>query len=323
MREVTHDFQFSPFLAGITKNFLMSYLQRFKSKSTQENYCLAINEFSDYIKKDLLNASSDDCRRYILHLEAKRNSGQLRNSTLAKKKYQLSSLYSAFCEVHARKTLSLPEDFMNHFSNIRTDVPPESFRYEKVPNLKDIDALHRFLIKNDPMTDIAVLLSFKGFLTTEEFRTLTVSDFLVDAGGRMVVRIANPAFPLEIRYNSVPEDVKDILMPYFDAIGRRKSHDVLKLFAKKNGSLYTARALRLKLQNACETCGIPRYTFNDFRNAGVVYAVSYHADVSVVANSLGYKSNTHLRKLSSLQVTVNDAAELMGISFKPTCQMKE
>lgn len=323
MREVTHNFQFSPFLASATKNFLMSYLQRFKSKSTQESYCLAINEFSDYIKKDLLVASSEDCRRYILHLEAKRNNGRLKNSTLAKKKYQLSSVYSVFCEKHSRKALSLPENFMNHFSDIRTDVPPESFRYEKVPNLKDIDTLHRFLIENDPMTDIAILLSFKGFLTTEEFRTLAVSDFLVDASGHMVVRIANPAFPLEVRYNSIPEDIKDILMPYFDAIGRRKSHDAPKLFSKKNGSLYTARALRLKLQNACEACGIPRYTFNDFRNAGVVYAVSYHADISIVANSLGYKSNTHLGKLSSLQVTVNDAAELMGISFKPTYQMKE
>jgi len=76
--------------------------------------------------------------------------------------------------------------------------------------------------------------------------------------------------------------------------------------------------LRFRLKKACEACGTPLYTFNDFRNAGAVYAVSYHADVSIVANSMGYKTNSHIGKLSSLQVKVNDAGDLVGISFKST-----
>lgn len=314
LRETTHNFTFSSYLNENTKTFLTTYLKRFKSQETQLNYCLAINEFTEFIKKDLCAATSNDCKQYVLHLESKRNAHQIKTATLAKKRFQISSVFSAMCESHSREHLSLPTGFENYFMDIHTDTVPTSFRYEKVPSIEQMDILYRYLITNDPMTCVAFLLAFKGFLTTGEFLNLSVSDFFEDANDRMIVRIVNPSFPLEIRYNSIPNDVKEILLSYFATLPANTS----KLFAKKDGTIYTARTLAMRLKNACEVCGIPHYTYNDFRNAGGIFAVSYHADVAVVANSFGYRTNKHINRLDSLKVTVNDAADYLGISFKET-----
>ena len=314
MREVLHEFTFSANLNENTKTFLTTYLKRFKSKKTQLNYCLAINEFAEFLKKDLCSVTAIDCKQYILHLESKRNAQQIKTSTLAKKRFQISSVFSAMCESHAREALSLSENFENYFIDILTDAVPTSIRYEKVPTIEQMDILYCYLMENDPMTCIAFLLAFKGFLTTSEFRNLSVSDFFEDANDRMIVRIVNPSFPIEARYNSIPNDVKEILLSYFTTLPENN----LKLFAKKDGTIYTDRTLEMRLKNACEICNIPHYTYNDFRNAGAVFAISYHADVAIVANSFGYRTNKHINRLDSLKITVNDAADYVGISFKET-----
>ena len=319
MRETLRDFCFSTYIHDTTKEFLITYLQRFKSENTQKNYCIAINEFLDFIKKDLTKATMEDCKKYVMHLESKRNSSLIKTSTLSKKKYQLSSLFSVMCEEHIRERLSLPIEFENFFLNIKTDVIPDHFKYERVPSMNDLDVLYCYLKSNDPMVCVAFLLAFKVFLNMEEFRNLTVSDFFMDTEERMIVCIRNPSFPLDVRYNSIPTDVKEILLSYFDTITIEGATEAPKLFAKKGYSKpYTDRMLRFRLKKACEACGTPLYTFNDFRNAGAVYAVSYHADVNIVANSMGHKTNSHIGKLSSLQIKVNDAGDLLGISFKST-----
>lgn len=319
MREVIRDFSFSTYIKDTTKEFLILYLQRFKSEKTQRNYCIAINEFVDFIKKDLTKATADDCKQYVIHLESRRNASLIKTSTLSKKKYQLSGLFSVMCEPHIRERLCLPVGFENFFLDIKTDIIPDRFKYERVPSMKDLDALYCYLKEHDPMICIAFLLAFKGFLNMEEFRNLAISDFFMDTEERMVVCIKNPSFPLDVRYNSIPADVKEILLSYFDTITIPNAMESPKLFAKKGHSKpYTDRMLRFRLKSACEACGIPLFTFNDFRNAGAVYAVSYHADVTVVANSMGHKTNSHIGKLSSLQIKVNDAADLLGITFKST-----
>ena len=312
MKKILHEFTFSIYLQENTKKFLTTYLKRFQSDKTQLNYCLAINEFVEFIKKDLCAATETDCKQYILHLESKRNAQKIRTSTLAKKRFQISSVFSAMCESHSRELLCLPETFENYFLDIRTDTVPSSFRYDKVPTIEQMDILYRHLVANDPMICVAFLLAFKGFLTMGELRNLSVSDFFEDANERMIVRIANPSFPLELRYNAIPNDVKEILLSYFATLPENNA----KLFAKKDGTIYTDRTLEMRLKNACEICNIPHYTYNDFRNAGAVFAVSYHADVAVVANSFGYRTNKHINRLDSLKITVNDAAEYVGISFK-------
>ena len=317
MRTVTDEFPFSSYLGDTTKEYLKAYFKKFKSYKTQLSYCQEINEFADFLEKDITKATAGDCRRYILKLESRRNSGHIVSSTLAKKKWQLSGVFSAMCAQYARELLSLPEEFENYFLDIQTDYPPDTMKYEKVPTLDELDLLHRFLLANDPMTDAAFLLAFKGFLTMEEFRNLSVSDLYEGTDGTMVVRVSDRSYPPVDRYNRIPDDVKKILVAYFDTLPNTGAEPP-KLFAKKNGVVYTAQWLWNKLRDACDACGIKRYTFNDFRNAAVVYASSYHADVNLIANSMGYKTTKHIGRLESLQVTVNDAANLVGISFKST-----
>ena len=317
MKIVTDEFPFSSHLGNSTKEYLKVYLKKFKSFKTQLSYCQEINEFADFLGKDITKATAVDCRRYILKLESRRNSGHIVSSTLAKKKSQLSGVFTAMCATHARELLSLPEEFENYFLSIQVDRPPDTMKYEKVPTLDELDLLHRFLLANDPMTNVAFLLAFKGFLTTEEFRSLSVSDFYEGADGTMVVRVADRSYPPVDRYNRIPDDVKEILLSYFDTLPDT-GNEPPKLFTKKTGGIYTAKSICNKLRNACDECGIKRYTFNDFRNAAVVYASSYHADVTMIANSMGLKTTRHIGKLESLQVTVNDAADLLGISFKST-----
>lgn len=314
MHTLLQNFHFSVFLKEESKELIALYLKRFKSQKTQLSYCCAINEFFDFAKKDIGKIAGTDCIRYIESLEAKRNAGRLKTSTLIKKRYQISSLFSYLSTPYAKERLKLPDSFCNYFLDIKTEEPPRSLRYEKIPTVKELDILHRHLMEHDPMIGIAVLLSFKGFLTTQQFLHLCVTDFYLDANDKMIVRIKNPAFPLDQRYNSIPDDVKELLFSYFDTLSIRQS----RLFAKKNGSFYTDRTLCKRLKEACAECGINSYTFNDLRNAGAAFALSYRAELSVVANSLGYRTTRHIRRLESVKIAINDAADYMGISFRAT-----
>lgn len=312
MHTLLQNYRFSVYLKEESKELIALYLKRFKSPKTQLNYCSAINGFFDFVKKDIREIGSSDCIRYIEFLESRRDAGRTTTSTITKKRYQVSSLFSYLNTPFAKGKLKLSDSFCNYFLDIRMDAPPQSIRYDKIPSIKELDVLHCYLMERDPMIGIAVLLAFKGFLTTQQFRNLSVTDFYLDANDKMIVQIKNPAFALDRRYNSIPDDVKELLLSYFDTLGIRQC----KLFAKKNGSLYTDRTLCKRLKNACFECGIPSYTFNDLRNAGAAFALSYRAELSVVANSLGHRTTRHIKRLESMQIAINDAAEYMGISFR-------
>ena len=88
MQILLQSFYFSSFLEEESKNLIALYLKHFKSPKTQLNYCKAINEFFDFVKKDVTNVSRLDCIRYIEFLESRRNLGHLTTSTLTKKRYQ-------------------------------------------------------------------------------------------------------------------------------------------------------------------------------------------------------------------------------------------
>lgn len=307
------DYEYSGYISESSRAFLANYLAKFRSDETRISYLTTINFFCNYIKKDIVNIQAEDCIHYISYLEAAKNCGKIKMSTLCKKKKQLSSLYSYMAKEDNRQLLGLPDDFRNFFMDIKLPATGEIYKYERVPDVEDLDKLYCYLRNNDTLICMAFLFAFKCFLTTSEMLRIKTSDIFYDSKNNMVIRIQNPDIPLDFRYNLITPDFRDILLLYLEGLSTSSN-----LFIGRKGRVYTSRTLRYRLAKACIACGIKNYNYNDLRNAGTVYSVSFNADISDVAAALGHKSNIHIKKLDSLVIHVNDAASCIGIQFKKT-----
>lgn len=314
---------YSTFFSDTTKKVLTEefYLKTLKRDDTKRSYLSSFNEFADYIQKDILTVSYDDCSRYINHLNSLRDNNITRTSTVQKKRKQLSSLFTYVCKY--REKFGLDESFYNFFLNIAAEETNTIFRYERVPKVAELNDLYLHLLNNDPMTCIAFLLAFKGFLTLEEFRNLKTSDFYQDSQNHLVVQVINTLDTKDIHYNSIPEDAAEIIYKYFDSLYTKyPTYSDIPLFSKNGRIPLTPNAFRNRLNKALKKLELPHFTFNDLRNAGSVYAIAYHADTKLVANSLGHKTERHIKKLDSLVFKVNDAANYIGIQFKGNTDTK-
>ncbi len=310
------EFIYSKHLSDHSKSALLPYLGKFKRDETKFSYLTAFNEFADYMGKDILAMTYEDCRSYISFLENRRNMKAIRTSTILKKKKQLSSFFS-YLSKHL-KEYDLKESFYNYFSDIYMEEVGTMYRYERVPEVSHLNDLFVYLKENDIMTCIAFLLAFKGFLTMDEIRFLSVLDFYEDDNAKVIVKVKPPSdSPREERYNALPEDVGSLVDHYCEILANKfPKVSNPYLFSRDGRTVVTQKTLRNRLDKALKKLSLPHYTFNDLRNAGVVYAVAYHADVTLISNSLGMKTNRHIQKIDNLVIKVNDAADYIGIQFK-------
>ena len=295
----------------MTLNILPNYFSNFKSDATKRSYMNVFNDFANYIKKDILSASPKDCLDFLDHLN---DTDSLKKSTRIKKRKQLSSLYT-YLQENAKKY------DLGTFDNIFTDLLPpqvrEEIRFSEVPTLFEIDRLIGYLKKNDWFTLCAVLFAFRTFLSTEEIRNLTVDNIIMTKDSKVCVQIKNIRNK-ELRYNVIPPDMAIIISKYIGSLpvipGMDQAHR--KLFANLEGEVPPQKTFRNRLKKAWKQIGVNQsYSFNNLRNAGVVYAVSNNADITSVADALGYQQVTHLKRLESLPIKLNTATEYVNIQI--------
>lgn len=304
-------YQFDGYIEPDTAEFLKCFLQRFHSYHTKRSYADSINEFSAFIKKDPCAAKAEDCEAYLKHLFYLRDEQVLRTNTILRKKRQVSSMYTAMNEPIYREMLHLPDGIHNHFLDLRTPDVAAAVQYNKVPSLAELDILYRYLRANDMLTCLAFLFAFKCYMKTEEILRVKFSDFYYDSNDKLVIKVTS-GFS-NYHFNAIPEDVSSLLHSYFEVTA---DCDYEFIFTKKNGKRITQGILRDHLRKAIDKCGINSYTFNDFRNAGTVYAVTYGVDVTTVSQALGHKKPHRIQKLESVSIQISDAT-YDGISFRP------
>lgn len=256
----------------------------FKREVTKNLYFSDICEFTDYIKKDLLDATIDDGNAFLAHLE---NQGQ-KYSTRLKKYRELSSIFTF---ISKNPYLIHREEFLNPMAQISLEPIDSSIVRESILDLPTLDKLIAYVTNQDSLCLMALILSIKLLLKTSEMVALKKSDFFYDDRGNLCVEVINNT--TNHRYLKLPEDVVQPVLNYLESV---PDGQYLFYNLKKN-TPYTIRTIQNRLTNAFKQIGSKPYSLNEIRNTGIFFCFNSGVSAADIANTIGYKSATHIRRL--------------------------
>lgn len=303
-------FSKNPFFSDLFwEQIFPSYFSSFTSNNTKRSYFSTISEFTCFIEKDPLLVSKEECQLYFDTLQKQAADSKIKPSTILTKKKQLSSLFSFIINNHNR-FYGCPI-IENYFLELSLPETQEIIHANRVISIQELDQLVGFLLENDLMCLVAVLFSFKAMLRPNEFLGLKTYDFFQNEDA-VVIRLKNQqGF---FTYSKLPDDVFQIIQEKYIPL---LSPDCPLLFPnKKKNGVVTLRTLRNHLEAAENAVGIKYFTFNDLRNSSIAYAASNGANVQTIADTLGYKTKSHMARLKSLtDLTFPNATDYIHVVF--------
>lgn len=284
-----------------------AFYATFQNKNSKNMYFSDICQFSTIIEKDICDVTREDCIYYVSELEKLKQSQKIAQSTLVKKVKEMSGLLHFMEE---NDTFTLDKNFRNFFTTIPVSRVKEEIHYNKIISLAELDKLIGYLKEADPLILLAVLLSFKTLLKTNEILNLRIEDFVIDRNHTAAVRIVTQSD--DVRYNKLTDDIYEILESYLEQIP--EGHEYL--FSKHGDAPFSVHTLNRRLVAAFHAVHVKPYTYNSLRNTGITFSVSNGADVNVVAKAMGMKTKGHITRLSSLLVDINDTSEYVNVTVK-------
>ena len=280
------------------------FMAGFRNPSTKDSYFSDICTFSEFIKKDILESTFEDCKRYTEYLYVQKAAGAIKQSTIVKKHKELSALFTFICN----GKYQVPRDFTNWFIKIEVEVPTSSIHANTVLSVTDIDILVGYLRENNEICFIAFLLALKQMLRTSEMVNLKVPDITLDEQNVPCLRIKESSG--HVRYNKIAPDVFEAIM-HLISDGRNGY-----ILSKDGRKPYAKRTLQKYLSDACAALNMKSITFNDLRNTGTVYSISNGASIELVNQELGMVSNRHITRLQNTVVTFNNASDYVNVELK-------
>lgn len=265
--------------------------------------------FSDFLStegKDLLRADPDSLRHYLGVLRERVEKGGMKPST-ARKNHKILAAFLSWCakEKEAGSRL-VPDNFENAMLSVKSPYEPDSFRLEEMPSIKDIDLLVGVLAAGDREVLAAVMLAMRCFLKTGEILKLRSDEVFAEAGGKIFITPGGRSLPIII-----PDDMAGLLG---ELVGSSRGGWLFP--SKRSNSHLTGARLSARLRKACASAGIDAVTFNSLRNMAAVIAVGNGADVFRLNDGMGYRSRTHIARLTSLPLRYENVGEYVNIELK-------
>ena len=262
-----------------------------------------VNTYADFFAvtgEDLMRAGRGTLLRYLSDLESRVDRGSMKHSTALKKRKFIAAFLS-WCEKEKESGNRLvPDSFANLMLTIKAGPEDDIIRLQDMPDLTELDRLFGYLKENDRQVLCAVALAIKCLLKTGEIAALRNDQIVTDMNGKMFLLPEGFTMPV-----SVPEDISNILGETVAGSGQKGW-----LFPSpvKNAPLNVSNIQR-RLSKACAMAGVRRMTLNSLRNMAAVMAVSGGADAVKLNDDMGYRSRTHIRRLTSLPLRYSDSGE--------------
>jgi hypothetical protein len=287
-----------------TYGLIDAFISRIKLAQDQKAYKNAFVDFYKTTGSDLLTGDLDAFSKYVTHLMSLRANNTLKRSTVCKY-HKIIASFMSYCVDMSEHTDTIPKNFENKMLYFPLKAPMDIFQLQHVPTLSELDKLIGYLKAHDQLTLIAVLFSLRCYLKTGDFINLKTGDvfeqdgsYFVEAHSRGVV------IP-------VPEDMAGVIAEHFE----NNLSDGDYIFSSKRSRHLAITSMDVRLQKACDACGIS-YTFNDIRNAAAVYSASNGASEEQISDAMGYKTTAHIKKLSSLKVPMEKREDYINICLK-------
>lgn len=268
----------------ISEHFLSEIYPYIESKLrndvSRSNYRIALNHICDFCKKDFIEITESDVRRYM---DALANGTLLssRDKPFSKQAIttKLSCLRSIANTLDSSEGLfSIPLDYSSPFKRITISDTPD-IKLERIPTVEDID---RILKASNEQVRVMTLLAYRCCLTVSELMGLEVSQFAEDKKGRLFIHFTPTIAPE--RDVKVPDDIRPDITRYLDRIGP----DAKYVFLNKRGNQFIESTLHNTYKKAVILAHTSsRWTLQDIRNAGISHILYSGAEPEKVAEFLG------------------------------------
>ena len=253
---------------------------KFRNKTSKYNYRTELNRICNYCKKDFVDLTESDVRRYMDAMA----SGTLKNAndkpfTKMGISVRLSCLRSIANSLESSEGLfPIPSDYSSPFKRITIADTPD-IKLERVPTVEDIDCI---LKTADDQMRVLTLLAYRCCLTVSELMELKVEQFAVDKNDRLFIHF-KPAIAPE-RDVKIPGDIRPEVERYLNRIGPNATY----VFVNKRGNAYIEKTLSLAYKKVViQAQTSARWTLQDIRNAGISHILYSGAKPEKVATFLG------------------------------------
>lgn len=271
----------SKYISELFLSEVYPYIEsKFRTDKTKSNYRIALNHICDFCKKDFIDLTESDVRRYIDAMMG----GSLKNNkdrpfTKSAVSVRLACLRSIANSLESSEGLfPIPFDYSSPFKRITIDDTPD-IKLGRVPTVEDID---RILKTADEQMRVMTLLAYRCCLTVSELMELEITQFAEDKNGRLFIHFT-PAVAPE-RDVKIPDDIRPDITRYLDRIGPNAKY----VFVNKRGNPFIETTLHITYKKTVILAHTSvRWTLQDIRNAGISHILYSGAEPEKVANFLG------------------------------------
>lgn len=275
--EETEIAAFSPYLSrkfmGILKKY---YAEKVKEERTKQQYTYVFNSLCDYAACDFLEITQETVKEYF------GGKGSVMKST----DYSLSVLraVSRYMDENA-DVLGIQPGYLNLFSVVDVIFPDMQFCIENLPDFDSIDKVLAYFKATGDMTGfLSCSMVLRSSLTTNELISLTRDMFLQDAAGNFGIRLKLTEHAY--RFVKLPQDIVDLVEQY----SLQRNDSLPYFFLNRKGKMASARALQNRLHEACISCGVKPFTYNDLRTLSQALMIKDGAPLHKIAEHVNVKT---------------------------------
>ncbi|QZY56945.1 tyrosine-type recombinase/integrase [Crassaminicella profunda] len=288
------------------KEIINSFVSRLEKEKSRKDYKRDLQHFVEFIEKNFLQATLEDCEKYITDIKLKVSEKKLAITT-AEKLY--SQLYSFFNYLEENEHIPY-----NHFKNISKPTASRNISKEKIIMWEDLDKLISIL-KTFNQRDYAILmLIFTSGLTLNEAVNLKWNQFVIDDTGNIGIVFITKRGK---RYTKVHKDTWNLLQKYRNSLADLITQDS-NVFLNNRGNKITGRWVRMVLKKACIEAELDHeYTPRDLRHTLAAHTLKRGASSRQVKQQLGWSNeNLAQRYLYTIQQLDDNAIDYLNFNLK-------
>lgn len=283
---------------------------------TAHSYMREINNFKEFIKKDLLAAHPTDCTAYMSFLRKNKKA----SSSIQTYYHQLFRFYNYLFQNQIIQS--------NPFALITKPKASKQVKAERTPSPEDLKKLLNTIRENFELRDYAIILVIATTgLKINEVLNIKWADFIIDNKNHVGVKIGKHN---STRYVRILDQVwqqielyrQELMIPtsyckenYYVFISNRE-RDRYSTEPSKVKPI-SADWIRKLLEKSCAYANISLYTSKDLRHAHAIYALRLGSSTEAVANQLGWNHpNLVYRYVGVIEQLLHPANTYTEVFFK-------
>ena len=259
--------KYSEYMSDVFINeVLQSFFVKYKAKRTIEEYLGYLRILCDEARKDFLDIEEDDVELIIQRWDNKKLARRTIRTRL--------SCYNSLAEF-IKNDLDKDLNFINPFENIIRPEISDNIKPQKVPTLKEVDAIIS-QVSDEPMWFLILGLVTRACLSPSKITQITKDSIFKD-GDKTGLYFKDKSFI------TLPKDIEGLFNNYVETLtlADEEGH----IFFNKHGRALTLKNIDTKFADIVLKAGIEEhYTLINLRSRAILELAKAGVDENTLAN---------------------------------------